>query len=244
MIHVIVTDASRGLGLAITTRLVDIGYRVIAVSRRCSDELTSAANRAAEAGVAAIEFRAFDLENISGLAEFVHGLRTEFGDIYGLVNNAGIGTGGVLSNIRLNDIEQLIRLNTTAPNAMTKYVTRSMMTARTVRIVNVSSIVALTGYSGLSVYSATKASLLGFTRSIAREVGLLGIIVNAIAPGFIDTEMTQELDEAQRTKIMQRRALKRMATPIDVARSVEYLLGDGGRNTTGTVVTADAGNIA
>jgi 3-oxoacyl-[acyl-carrier protein] reductase len=244
MLNVIVTGASRGLGLAIATGLAGTGYRVIAVSRRCTDELTSAANSAAQAGVGAIEFRAFDLENLGGIAEFVRGLRSEFGAIYGLVNNAGIGTGGVLGNMRLDDIERLIRLNTTAPIVMTKFVTRSMMTERGGRIVNISSIVAVTGYTGLSVYSATKASLLGFTRSLAREVGQLGITVNAIAPGFVDTDMTQELDEAQRAKIMRRSALRRMPAPIDVARSVEFLLGEGGRNITGTVITVDAGNTS
>ena len=119
-----------------------------------------------------------------------------------------------------------------------------MMARRDGRIVNIASIVASTGYSGLSVYSATKASLVGFTRSLAREVGQLGITVNAIAPGFIATEMTHELGESQRQKIAQRSALKRMADPIDVARSVEFLLGDAGRNVTGTTLTVDAGNTA
>src|SRR5271154_3351384 len=115
-----------------------------------------------------------------------------------------------------------------------------MMTQREGRIVNIASIVAFTGYSGLSVYSATKASMLGFTRSLAREVGQLGITVNALAPGFIATDMTQELGQGQLEQIMRRSALKRMADPIDVARSVEFLLGDGGRNITGTTLTIDA----
>ena len=139
---------------------------------------------------------------------------------------------------------RLIRLNTTAPIVLSKYVSKSMMIERSGRIVNVSSIVASTGYSGLSVYSATKAALLGFTRSLAREVGQLGITVNAVAPGFIDTDMTQELDESHRAQISRRSALKRMAEPVDIARSVAFLLGDGGRNITGTVLTVDAGNTA
>jgi 3-oxoacyl-[acyl-carrier protein] reductase len=118
------------------------------------------------------------------------------------------------------------------------------MTQRAGRIINIASIVASTGYSGLSVYSATKASLIGFTRSLAREVGQLGITVNALAPGFVATEMTHDLDESQRQQISRRSALKRMAEPIDVARSIEFLLGDGGRNITGATLTIDAGNTA
>jgi 3-oxoacyl-[acyl-carrier protein] reductase len=174
----------------------------------------------------------------------VRALRAEVGPIYGLVNNAGLGTGGVLANMRDADIERLIRLNTLSPIVLTKYVSKSMMIERTGRIINISSIVASTGYSGLSVYSASKAALLGFTRSLARELGQLGITVNAIAPGYIDTDMTQELTDVQREQIERRSALKRMAEPIDVARSVEFLMGESGRNITGTVLTVDAGNTA
>jgi 3-oxoacyl-[acyl-carrier protein] reductase len=146
--------------------------------------------------------------------------------------------------MRDQDIQRLVQLNTVSPMILSKYVVRSMMAHREGRIINIASIVASTGYSGLSVYSATKASLIGFTRSLAREVGQLGITVNALAPGFVATEMTQELDEAQRHQIARRSAMKRMPDPIDVARSVEFLLGDGGRNVTGTTLTIDAGNTA
>jgi 3-oxoacyl-[acyl-carrier protein] reductase len=244
MRNVLVTGGSRGLGLAIAVRLAGAGYRVIAVARRSTDELSAATREAAEAGVGAIEFRALDLSDIAGVPAFVRALRASVGPIYGLVNNAGLGTGGVLANMRDDAIEGLIRLNTLAPIVLSKYVVKSMMLEREGRIVNIASIVASTGYSGLSVYSATKASLLGFTSSLAREVGSLGVTVNAISPGFIATDMTQELDADQREKIARRSALKRMAEPIDVARSVEFLLGDGGRNITGTNITVDAGNTA
>jgi 3-oxoacyl-[acyl-carrier protein] reductase len=243
MRNVIVTGGSRGLGLAMATALAAAGYRVIAVARKSTAEV-EAAGAAAKSRGGAIEFRACDLSALDQLGAFVRGLRTEFGPIYGLVNNAGLGTGGVLGNMRDQDIEQLIRLNTVAPIMLTKYVMRSMMTERSGRIINVASVVALTGYSGLSVYSATKASLVGFTRSLSREAGQLGITVNAVAPGFIDTDMTAELSPAQREQIARRSALRRLADPIDVARSVEFLMGEGGRNITGTVLTIDAGNIA
>jgi 3-oxoacyl-[acyl-carrier protein] reductase len=243
MRNVIVTGGSRGLGLAMAVALGAAGYRVIAVARKATPEV-QAASDAARSGGGAIEFRACDLSALDQLGAFARALRTEFGPIYGLINNAGLGTGGVLGNMRDQDIERLIRLNTVSPIMLTKYVMRSMMTERAGRIVNVASVVALTGYSGLSVYSATKASLVGFTRSLSREAGQLGITVNAIAPGFIDTEMTSELTPAQREQIARRSALRRLADPIDVARSVEFLLGEGGRNITGTVLTIDAGNIA
>jgi 3-oxoacyl-[acyl-carrier protein] reductase len=244
MRNVIVTGGSRGLGLAMTRTLSAAGYRVIAVARKLSDEITAARRAAEESGRGAIEFRACDLSDLGQIAPLVKGLRAEFGAIYGLVNNAGLGTAGLLSTMRDQDIQRLIQLNTAAPIVMSKYVVRSMMTQREGRIVNIASIVASTGYSGLSVYSATKASLIGFTRSLAREVGQLGITVNALAPGFIATEMTHELSPSDREKIARRSALKRMPEPIDVARSVEFLLGDGGRNITGTTVTVDAGNTA
>jgi len=241
--NVIVTGGSRGLGLAMAQTLAAAGYRVIAVARTVSEELTAASRAAADSG-GTIEFRACDLSDLDQIAPLVRALRSDFGPLYGLINNAGLGSSGILANMREKEIQRLIQLNTVAPILLSKYVLKSMMSQREGRIVNIASIVASTGYSGLSVYSATKASLIGFTRSLAREVGSLGITVNALAPGFIDTEMTNELDESQREAIARRSALKRMAEPIDVARSVEFLLGEGGRNITGTVITVDAGNTA
>jgi 3-oxoacyl-[acyl-carrier protein] reductase len=244
MQNVIVTGGSRGLGLAMARTLAAGGYRIIALARGSTEDLMAASRAAADSGRGAIEFRACDLSDLGQIGPLVKALRADFGPIYGLVNNAGLGTGGVLSNMRDQEIQRLIQLNTVSPILLSKYVVRSMMAHREGRIINIASIVAATGYSGLSVYSATKASLIGFTRSLAREVGQLGITVNAVAPGFIATEMTHDLDEAQRLKIAGRSALKRMADPIDVARSVEFLLGDGGRNVTGTTLTIDAGNTA
>jgi 3-oxoacyl-[acyl-carrier protein] reductase len=244
MQNVIVTGGSRGLGLAMARTLAERGYRVIAIARKATEELTVASRAATERGCGAIEFRACDLSEVSGIGALVKSLRADFGALYGLVNNAGLGTGGVLGSMRDAEIQRLIQLNTVSPILLSKYVVRAMMLQREGRIINIASIVASTGYSGLSVYSATKASLVGFTRSLAREVGQLGITVNAIAPGFIATEMTHELGEGDREKIARRSAMRRMADAVDVARSVEFLLGDGGRNITGTVITVDAGNTA
>jgi 3-oxoacyl-[acyl-carrier protein] reductase len=242
MLNVLVTGGSRGLGLAMSQMLAANGYRVIAVARKTSNELEAAVAAARDARRGTVEFRACDLSDVAQIKPLVRSMRADFGPIYGLINNAGLGTSGLLSTMRDSDIERLIRLNTISPIVLTKYVARMMMAERNGRIVNIASIVASTGYSGLSVYSATKASLVGFTRSLARELGPLGITVNAIAPGFMDTAMTDELSAAQRDQIARRSALKRMAEAEDVARSVDFLLGSGGRNITGIVLTVDAGN--
>src|SRR5580693_1713367 len=165
MQNVIVTGGSRGLGLAIARTLAAAGYRVIAVARGSTEELTAASRAAADGG--AIEFRACDLSDFGRIAPLVKGLRADFGPLYGLVNNAGLGTSGLLSTMRDQEIQRLIALNTVSPILLTNYVVRTMMSQRAGRIINVSSIVGFTGYSGLSVYSATKAALLGFTRSLA-----------------------------------------------------------------------------
>jgi 3-oxoacyl-[acyl-carrier protein] reductase len=243
VLNVLLTGGSRGIGLAIARALAGAGYRVIAIARGPNTELEAAQNEA-RTGTGAIEFRACDLSELTQIPAMVRAVRAEFGPIYALVNNAGLGTSGILATMRDRDIERLIRLNSLSPILLTKYVARSMMTGRGGRIINIASIVASTGYSGLSVYSATKASLVGFTRSLARELGQLGITVNAIAPGFIDTAMTTELSEAERGTIARRSALRRMADADDVAKSVEFLLGPGARNITGIVLTVDAGNTA
>ena len=244
MHNVLVTGGSRGIGLAIARRIAGAGYNVIAVARRESDELREAIRADVDRGRGGLHFKAFDLSDTDAIPALVRELRDEFGAIYGLVNNAGIGTEGLLATMHNSDIEALIRLNVLSPIILTKHVVRHMMADGAGRIINISSIIASTGYNGLSVYGATKAAATGFTRSLAREVGKLGITVNAIAPGFVDTELTQNLSEDQRQRIAGRSALRRLPETDDIARMVEYLLGDGGRNITGSVLTIDAGNTA
>jgi len=241
MRNVIVTGGSRGLGLAIVKKISLAGYAAIAVARKPSAELTAAAGGGREG---AIRFVACDLADIDAIPRFVARLRKEIGPIYGLVNNAALGTDGALSLMHNSRIEQLVRLNTLSPILLTKYVVRAMMADGGGRIVNVASIVANTGYSGLSVYAATKASLIGFTRSLAREVGRMGVNVNAVAPGFLDTEMTRGLLDDERAKVARRSALRRLAAVGDVADAVEFLLGDKAGSITGTVLTVDAGASA
>ena len=244
MRNVIVTGGSRGLGLGIARKLIESGYRAIAIARKENDEFIAARLEAEKTHPGSLHFVPFDLAQIEGIPGLVKQLRKEFGPLYGLVNNAGMSTDGVLALTSTHQIEQVVRLNTTSPMVLTKYVVRFMMADGGGRIVNIASIIAFTGYSGLSVYAANKASLIGFTRSLAREVGRTGINVNAVAPGFVSTDMTQSLTEENRQQIARRSALKRMVDVEDVANAVDFLMGEGSRNITGTVITVDAGNTA
>jgi len=244
MRSIVVTGGSRGLGLGIVRKLATDGHRPIAIARKISGELGNAIEQADRDCPGRIRFVPFDLADVAAIPELVKQLRRTVGPVYGLVNNAGIGTTGALALMHNSEIERLIHLNTLSPIVLTKYIVRHMIADGAGRIVNVSSIVANTGYSGLSVYAATKASLVGFTRALAREVGRRGVTVNAIAPGFVDTEMTQGMEEEERSRIARRSALKRLPDVDDIANAVAYLLGDAAKNITGTVLTVDAGATA
>ncbi len=239
--NVLISGGTRGVGLAVACKLAKDGYRVFALGRKESDELTKAI---AEFDSGVLNFVPFDLANVDAIPELVRELKAEHGPLYGLVNNAALGTEGLLSNMHNSDIARLVTLNTVSPIVLTKYAVRSMMTSGAGRIVNISSIIGFTGYSGLSVYGATKASMLGFTRSLAREVGRMGVTVNAVAPGFMDTEMTSGMTGDQRAKIAGRAALKRLVDVEDVAAAVAFLMSDAAKNITGTTMTVDAGNTA
>ena len=241
MHNILVTGGSRGIGLAIAQRLAGSGYHVIAVARRESDELRDAIGVAGKEGHGRIHFRAFDLSEVDAIPAFVKSLRDEFGAIYGLVNNAGLGTEGLLATMHNSEIEALTRLNVLSPIILTKYVVRHMMADGAGRIINMSSIIASTGYNGLSVYGATKAAATGFTRSLAREVGKLGITVNAIAPGFIATPMTDPLSQEIKDKMKSMIPLGRFGTDRDVAAAIVFLASDEAGYITGQVLDVNGG---
>jgi 3-oxoacyl-[acyl-carrier protein] reductase len=243
MNKVVVTGGSRGIGLGIAVALVDAGYEVIAIARNSSQPFAAAAERANRTAEV-LHFVPFDLGEVDRIPDLAKRLRRDFGGIYGLVNNAAVGSGEILATMGNQKIAGMVQLNTVSPIVHTKYKVRSMMTHGQGRIVNVSSIVGFTGYGGLSVYSATKAALIGFTRALARELGQLGINVNAVAPGFLDTEMTASLQDDHRRTIARRSALKRLPEIVDIANAVEFLMGEKSRNITGTVMTVDAGSTA
>lgn len=240
----IVTGGTRGLGLGIARTLVAAGYRVIAVARGQNDGFCKAMEEVAAAQTGELHFAACDLGELDSLPGLVKAIRRQHGSIYALVNNAGVSFDGALPMMRTSQVEQLIRINTVAPILLTRAILGGMMADGGGRVVNISSVAAFTGYSGLSVYSATKASLVGFTRALAREVGRMGITVNSVAPGFVDTDMTHAMSEEARERIERRSALRRLVSVDDVAAAVEYLLSDKAKNITGTTITVDAGSIA
>ena len=238
---VLVTGASRGLGLAILRRLAadPESYRVIGISRTQSPEVEELVASAPDR----LSFQACDLTDLDAIPPLVTELVRRHGPFWGLVNNAGVGTAGVLATMHRTDIEKVIALNLTAPIILSKYVSRGMLTAREGRIVNISSIIASTGFHGLAAYAATKAGLEGLTRSLSRELGKRGVTVNCVAPGFMATEMTQGFDVHQMASI-ERRAPLGLAIPEDVAGAVGYLLGPEAARITGTVITVDGGSTA
>ncbi|MCB5946047.1 SDR family NAD(P)-dependent oxidoreductase [Acidocella sp. KAb 2-4] len=244
MRNIIVTGGSRGIGLGIVRKLATSGFQVIAISRTRGTGLDTVIKDAAEEGVGRVSYFQQDLGDIEALSDAARELRRQFGPIYGVVNNAGIGMSGLLCNMHATDIERLTRLNIISPLVFTKHLLRSMLAARAGRIVNISSIVAVTGYQGISAYSATKSAMLGFTRSLAREVGSVGITVNAILPGFVETEMTLDMDDASKRKIAHRSALGRLTTIDDVANTVDYLVSDQAHGITGSLMVVDAGATA
>lgn len=240
---ILVTGGTRGLGLAITRRLAHEGFRVVATGRQQSPELDALIRAAAAAGQE-IHFRPLDLQAREGLHGFVRELTETFGGLFGLVNNAAVARDGVLATMHESQISELITVNVTHTLVLTKYALRPMLLARAGRVVNIASILGFTGFNGLSVYAASKAALIGFTRSLAREVGRAGITVNAVAPGYLATDMSAGLDQEQRATIQRRTPLGRLVTVEEVAGAVAFLCGPEAAAITGTVLTVDGGSTA
>lgn len=240
---ILVTGATRGLGLAIARRLAREGYRVVGTGRRLSPALEALIHEAPALG-GEVQFRGLDLTRREGLHEFVLELQRAFGGVYGLVNNAAVAHDGVLATQHESQIVEMLTVNVTHTILLTKQVLRLMLLVRSGRVVNIASIISYTGFNGLSVYGASKAALIGFTRSLAREVGRAGITVNAVAPGYMDTDMSAGLSTEQRESIQRRTPLGRWVSVEEVAGAVAFLCGPDAAGITGTVLTVDGGSTA
>ncbi|BEU99891.1 SDR family NAD(P)-dependent oxidoreductase [Novosphingobium olei] len=239
MSTVVVTGASRGVGLALAARLLERGYHVVAANRRWSDALAELGER----HPGKLAFEPLDLGDLAQVAEVGRRIVKTHKDIYALVNNGAASSDRLFALTPPGEIESLVTTNLTGPILLTRQLLQPMLVRRRGRIIMTSSVNARTGYSGLSVYGATKAGLEGFTRSLSREVGKRGITVNCVAPGYMATEMTRTLDGERLASVL-RRAPLGPAEPEDVAGAMLYLLSEEAARVTGTVLTVDGGSTA
>lgn len=234
---VVITGAAKGLGLAIAKQAIKSGFSVIGVGRTESAEFKSLP-------ISQRKFIEFDLCNLDEISNLVSQIInfTNFAP-YALINNAATGVDGLLATQHNADIRKVITLNLEAPILLTKYLTRRMIKYRRGRVVNISSIIAQTGFNGLSAYGATKAGLEGFTRSLARELGRVGITVNCVAPGFMETDMTNNI-QGEKLESIKRRAPLGLPNTEHVASTVLHLLEEKSEKITGTIFTIDGGSTA
>ncbi len=239
---VIVTGGSRGLGLAIVQAFLDAGDRVTTCSRSPTSATTALGANVRYA--ARFHHETIDLADEHERAGFVQDVVKRFGRIDVLVNNAGVAREGVIALVRSDEVDEVVDLNLKSTIYLTRLVTRRMLPQGSGRIINISSVVGLSGYRGLSVYSATKAALDGFTRALARELGVRGITVNSVAPGYMRTEMSHGLDEAQLGQIAHRTPAGRLGEPEDVAAAVRFLASAEAQFITGHVLVVDGGLTA
>lgn len=238
--YVIITGASKGLGLAICRHALKSGFGVVALARTLSKELADMTTAAPEL----CHYLRADLSDLDNIPALCRQIVKTYGRPYALVNNAAAGHDGVLATMPNGEIDHLMRLNVQSPMLLSKYLLRPMLLNRKGRIINISSIIAKTGFNGLSVYAATKAALEGFTKSLAREVGKAGITVNCVAPGYMQTDMTGDLQGEKLAAIKRRSPLGKLATVDDAAAMVGFLLSTQASSITGTVMTVDAGSTA
>jgi 3-oxoacyl-[acyl-carrier protein] reductase len=233
----LVTGASRGIGKAIAERLAADGATVIgtATSDKGAEAITAWLQASGGKGMC------LNVTDNESVAAVIKQITDGFGAVSILVNNAGITRDNLLMMMKEEQWDDVINTNLTSVYRLSKAVLRSMMKARKGRIINIASVVGSTGNPGQTNYSATKAGILGFTKSLAREIGSRNITVNAVAPGFIDTDMTRELAEEQRDALVSQIPLSRLGDPEDIASAVAFLAGSEAAYITGETLHVNGG---
>ncbi len=233
----LVTGASRGIGKAIATLLAEQGATVIGTAT--SDNGASAiSDYLAEKGGKGLALNVTDKDSI---ANVLKNINDEFGTIDILINNAGITRDNLLMRMKDDEWQDIIDTNLSSIFALSKAVLRGMMKKRHGRIVNVGSVVGSAGNAGQANYAAAKAGVIGFSKSMAREVASRGITVNVVAPGFIDTDMTKALNDDQREAIFKDIPANRLGQPEEIAATVAFLVGDGAAYITGETIHVNGG---
>ncbi|WP_295914777.1 3-oxoacyl-ACP reductase FabG [uncultured Xanthomonas sp.] len=233
----LVTGASRGIGAAIADELAAQGATVIGTATSDAGAQAIGARLAAHGG----HGRALDVTDAAAVDALIEAIAKEFGPVSILVNNAGITRDNLLMRMKDDDWQAIIDTNLTSVFRTSKAVLRGMMKARKGRIVNIASVVGVTGNPGQANYAAAKAGIIAFSKSMAKEIGSRGITVNVVAPGFIDTDMTKALPEAQRAALLEQIALGQLGQPSDIANAVAFLAGPGAGYITGETLHVNGG---
>ena len=236
----LITGGSRGIGRVIALTLAGAGYDIAFCYTSNETAAKETAAEIEKAGVKALPIKA-DVSNEADVTAMVQAAKDTLGSIDVLVNNAGITRDGLLLRMSDKNISDVLNTNLKSAFYTTKAVLRDMMKNRRGKIINITSIVGITGNAGQSNYAASKAGLIGFTKSVADEYGSKGICVNAVAPGFIETEMTDKLPEEVKAAYLERIGLKRFGTPEDVANVVKFLASSDSDYITGQVIEVTGG---
>lgn len=235
----VVTGASRGIGRAIALRQAAAGRRVVLISR--SEGPLAEVRAEIESAGGAASVVAVDVADTGAFQSAIDGVIEEFGRLDVLVNNAGITRDGLVMRMSDEDFEIVLRTNLTSAFVACRSASRAMMKNRFGRIVNIASTSGVVGNPGQANYAASKAGLIGLTKSLAKELGSKGITANVVAPGFVETDMTASLGEAVRSRVVDLMAVKRLGTPEDIAAAVAYAASDEAGYLTGQVLCVDGG---
>ena len=235
----LVTGGSRGIGLAIARELAEAGAKVAVVARG------EAGAQQAAAGLPGEGHRGFacDVADPEAATALVKQVEESLGGLDVLVNNAGVTRDNLLMRIKDDDWSAVLDTNLRGAFNLIRAASRGMMKRRGGRIINITSVVGITGNKGQANYAASKAGLIGLTKSVAKELGSRGVLVNAVAPGYIETDMTAELPQAARDALMAQIALERMGRPEDIAPVVRFLAGPGAAYITGQTLVVDGGMV-